>query len=84
MAIFRFHRGGLLESLATSAIVKNKIELIDTVQKGFFDHPKIFDLKIEKYGKGFDYRIGWYTYIVTIKESENDIFHVCGFLSEDL
>lgn len=84
MAIFRFYRGELSDSLKTSVIVKNKDELKNILEKTLFGSDPITDMLIEKYGDGFDYRIGWYTYIVNIKYLSGIESLPMGYLSENL
>lgn len=80
MALFRFHRGSLNESLKTTVIVKNTQELKKHILRELeWTNPELSSMKIEQYGDDcFDSRIGWYTYIVTDKDG------VLGFLSEPL
>jgi len=88
MALFRFHRGGLQDSLDTTIIVKSFQHLCAIIA----DHAAPADkwgasIKIEPYpeeGKNFDPRIGWYTYLVTANIYEKDKMHPIGFLSEPL
>lgn len=91
MALFRFHRGGLHESLQSTVIVKNTLELMDVIKKshenwmpGNADH---FGVMIGGYPDQdtcFDKRIGWYTQMVTSDIHEKGVFHPEGFLSEPL
>ena len=91
MPLFRFHRGSLADSLATTVIVKKEEELMKFI---FDSHMawntllKIDDIKIEinpypTSEDNFDSRIGWYTHIVCQKQPEPYI-GVIGFLSEKL
>jgi hypothetical protein len=90
MALFRFHRGGLQESLLTTKIVKNKDELLQLIKDEFkeFEGLEVKEIIIERYadqfGNNFDYRIGWYTHIVKAKLEPIENEQVIGFLSEDL
>lgn len=92
MALFRFHKGALAESLATTVVVKNKSELTAEILKWHFQSVNIqcgvtysFSVHIEEYpsNNNFDSRIGWYTHIVTFAFNDNPPFPV-GFLSEAL
>jgi len=92
MPLFRFHRGGLKESLQTTIIVKNLHDLMLAIfknytEKEFPESDWGFNLKISPYpdiDTCFDIRIGWFTYIVTANLYEKDGFHPIGFLSEPL
>ena len=91
MALFRFHRGGLSESLETTIIVKNVIELMNAIRKY---HENWMPSNAENFGiiigpypdhdHNFDKRIGWYTQVVTTDISGRGVFLVIGFLSEPL
>lgn len=91
MPLFRFHRGGLSESLITTIIVKNKWDL---KEKLYYEQLKWrtnlrlcdFEMQIQPYpdeSNNFDARIGWYTQIIMVK-MQNESFHPIGFLSEPL
>ena len=89
MALFRQHRGSLEESLKTTVIVRNNVEITYAIIDWFktqveLDFRKVWSsILIEQYGKdNFDKRIGWYTHIVKF-EIEGKIV-VAGFLSEPL
>lgn len=90
MPLFRFHRGGLQDSLETTIIVKTRDELLarilDSSSFGIRDAAYgNYELKIDPYPFKeicFDSRIGWYTQIVTGNIYEEDKFHPIGFLSE--
>lgn len=88
MALFRFHRGGLSESLKTTKIVKSKKELSELIMKNDIFKLEVTekDLCIESYSKkdNFDERIGWYTQMVTVKDPHDGKFYPIGFLSEPL
>lgn len=88
MALFRFHRGGLAESLATTVVVKSIPHLIsilaESVHKSSTWGARV---TIEPYpmeSKNFDPRCGWYTHIVLANILEPDKMHPVGFLSEAL
>ncbi len=99
MALFRFHRGGLHESLQTTVIVKNMHELREAARP-FVDHFFLeptddFVLNVNAYpskDNNFDGRIGWYTHIVALTitaDKSNRIMKSIdsapiGFLSEPL
>jgi hypothetical protein len=89
MALFRFHRGSLDTSLATTIIIKNKNELFKAIRNylsiSYLQQPTI-KLKIEPHPSkesNFDHRIGWYTHIVTVSWENQKKFPI-GFLSEPL
>lgn len=93
MPLFRFHRGGLQDSLNTTVIVKNLHELLRIVLNASELQLPIDSAKwpakinIEPYPSEencFDSRIGWYTQIVTVNLCEEDKMHPVGFLSEPL
>lgn len=78
---FRWHRGGLHESLKTSKKFDGSAEeLVHLLRQGLDRFPSldgkvtIDTIKVEKYGDGIDMRCGWDTYIVTIPE-----YGVAGF-----
>lgn len=91
MALFRFHRGGLQESLATTIIVRTFNDMVKAI---LFNHEisKItqpitwgarFSVKpYPNVGNCFDRRIGWYTQMVMANIYEEDKMHPIGFLSE--
>jgi len=91
MPLFRFHRGGLDESLKTVVVVKNMHDLMKIIS---CYHEKItgkekydFGIMIGPYpaeSKNFDERIGWYTQMVTSDIIEHGTFVPVGFLSEPL
>ena len=65
---FREHRGGLTESMATVVDVDGKTALIALMRDRLKPYNFTFedaDLTVEPYV--FDERIGWDTYIVSIK-----------------
>lgn len=90
MPLFRFHRGGLDESLQTTRMVKDIKDLIKLIEHDWIEWPLInknFNIEIEAYpstGACFDRRIGWYTHIVTADIVEVGKMHPIGFLSEPL
>jgi len=61
---FRFHRGGLQESMDTRVNVRNIDDLVNVINKEFTYGPKITkdEITIEPYGN--DKRIAWHTHIV--------------------
>lgn len=82
MAKFRYHRGGLAESLATQVTVNNKVELIEELNANHFNWTSdekvgLDDIKIKPYG--YDERIQENTHIV-YKEG----YGVIGVVSEML
>lgn len=89
MALFRFHRGGLQDSLDTTVIVKNIIDLELAILRDFENWTttnKELEIQIEPYPSNynFDKRLGWYTQLVTANIYEKDKMHPVGFLSEPL
>jgi hypothetical protein len=91
MPLFRFHRGGLAESLKTTIIVKNVNELVDVIRKYHetwgAKNLSSFEIFIEPYpdkNNNFDPRIGWYTQIVQSNIHDKDVFHPEGYLSEPM
>lgn len=79
MALFRFHRGSLDTSLATTVIVEDVDQLCDLLEciPG--------DLEIFPYPSAennFDPRCGWYTHMVK-QTSENELMMI-GYLSETI
>ena len=91
MPLFRFHRGGLHESLQTTVLVKNDIELMIVIASSL-DYEMLKNnnwgarLKIIPYPdeNNFDARIGWYTHMVLGNILKEDVMHPIGFLSEPL
>lgn len=90
MPLFRFHRGGLHESLQTTVIVKKFNDMVKEIIMSF-DEEMIKKqnwgarFQVTPYpeeGKNFDKRIGWYTQIVLCNLYEEDKMHPIGFLSE--
>lgn len=91
MPLFRFHRGGLHESLQTTVIVDNMNELMDVIKTAHEDwlppNSEAFGIIIGPYpgeGENFDRRIGWYTQLVTSDIHQKGIFVPEGYLSEPL
>lgn len=89
MALFRFHRGSLTESLETTVIVKDMYDLYKVLEKSLLlsMNMKFFKIKTEAYPdkkNNFDSRIGWFTYSVLIKTNPKEDYQIVGFLSEDL
>lgn len=90
MALFRYHRGGLSDSLATTIVVNTKKELeliIALWHSDVCSVPFRVNLEIFPYPDAntcFDRRIGWYTHMVTADLFEKDKFQPIGFLSEAL
>lgn len=92
MALFRFHRGGLDESLKTTVVVKTFNDMVKAIVMSFDEDmlkSKTWgaQFKVEPYPDKencFDKRIGWYTHIVTCNLYEKDKMHPVGFLSEEL
>lgn len=98
MPLFRFHRGGLDESLKTTVIVKNMEELKEVIKDSWFDFLDIptvksnfedFDVKVFipydlTLEQSFDKRCGWYQHYVSCDILEKGNFHMTGFLSEPM
>jgi hypothetical protein len=89
MPLFRFHRGGLKESLATTIIVKSFNDMIKAIvmDNSVIDANPKWGARflVEPYPNeenNFDPSIGWYTQVVTINLYEEDKMHPIGFLSE--
>lgn len=100
MPLFRFHRGGLHDSLQTTRIVKDMKDLRDKVKNYLgdvfcIDVTEDFILEISPYpsdNDNFDSRIGWFTHFVSITligNPDNRVVKMMdrtpiGFLSEPL
>ena len=91
MPLFRFHKGGLQDSLDTTVIVRNMHELMKVIShrhENFLGECKLtFGIIIGAYPSdehNFDKRIGWYTQMVTSDILERGVFVPEGFLSEPL
>lgn len=91
MPLFRFHRGGLQDSLNTTVIVRNMQELMNVIshrhEQFIGEAKKHFGIIIGPYPtmeSCFDKRIGWYTQMVTSDILEKGVFTPEGFLSEPL
>lgn len=92
MPLFRFHRGGLHESLQTTIVVKTFNDVVKAIVLSFDEDM----LKRQKWGaefkiipypdeiNNFDPRIGWYTHMVLANIYEKDRLSPIGFLSEPL
>lgn len=90
MPLFRFHRGGLDESLKTTIIVRTFNDMVKAIIDSF-DEKMIANARwgarfsVEAYPDKescFDKRIGWYTQIVCTNLFEEDKMNPVGFLSE--
>lgn len=92
MPLFRFHRGGLAESLATTIVVKTLNDVVKAIVMSFDEEMLAkqkwgAEFKVIRYpeeGNNFDARIGWYTHMVLCNLYEKDKMHPVGFLSEPL
>lgn len=100
MPLFRFHRGGLIESLKTTVIVKDLEELKEVIMHGWINwlgfagatpsNFKDFDVQIinpfdsRNVIETFDPRCGWYTHYVSTDILEKGKFLIEGFISEHL
>lgn len=83
MPLFRFHRGSLKDSLATTVIVVNADDLYKAICNEYDMKSLPHPLTVVPYPNEelcFDDRIGWYTQIVTTVINDERI--VIGFLSE--
>jgi hypothetical protein len=90
MALFRFQRGSLEESLKTTIIVNNINDLLERIIKELNANGlKGEKESIGKYGieigqhQSFDNRCGWYTHLVSCRIGNGNFFAI-GFLSEPL
>ena len=90
MPLFRFHRGGLHESLQTTVVVKTFNDMVKEILMSF-DEEMLkrqtwgAHFEVKPYpddGYNFDPRIGWYTQIVSCNLYEENKLHPVGFLSE--
>jgi hypothetical protein len=95
MPLFRFHQGGLEDSLKNTIIVKNDVELRNKIIDFYFNVPLLFALNKEFFIKvfipydlhlkdSFDPRCGWYTHYVSVDLFQKDNFSIIGFLSEPM
>lgn len=90
MALFRFHRGLLEDSLKTTVVVSTQKELETVIalwHSPFAIKSFEINLKIETYPDEencFDKRIGWYPHMVRADLYEKGKFAVIGFLSEGI
>lgn len=88
MALFRFHRGSLQESLMTTRKVKNMLELLLVIKEDYegWGFKRLSIKKIEPYPSAtnnFDARCGWFTHIVMVSYNNKKAVPA-GFLSENL
>lgn len=69
MFLFRYHKGGLAESMKTVKGFNSKEGLIADIQKGLdrFGGHELDASNIEVKSYGFDSRIGWDTHMVFIE-----------------
>lgn len=88
MPLFRFHKGSLHDSLATTIVIRNSNHLFEVISKLAQDKfDWLAEIEIQAYpseGDNFDPRIGWYTHMVKANIYEKDVMHPVGFLSEPL
>lgn len=91
MPLFRFHRGGLHDSLQTTVIVKSMNDLLNVIshrhEQFIGEYKTNFGIIIGPYPSekhNFDSRIGWYTQMVTSDILERGVFVPEGFLSEPM
>lgn len=77
--LFRFHRGGLDESMATIVEIKSSDDLLKTILLNW--DITFIGLQLEPYG--YDHRIGWDTYIVRgVLQRDPIICYPVGFLNQ--
>lgn len=85
MPIFRYHRGGLEDSLKTVVLVKS-LKDIEKIAMDFWSDFNLTDkkinIKVQPYLPEIDYRIGWFTQIVMCDFPDPGVFYPIGFLSE--
>lgn len=92
MPLFRFHRGGLHESLQTTIVVKTFNDVMKAIVMSFDEDMLAMqkwgaEFKVIPYpaeGSNFDTRIGWYTQMVLSNIYEKEKMHPIGFLSEPI
>lgn len=66
--LFRYHRGGLAESLETTINIKDKQELYKILQDELKRWNFFFNIEdIECIDYGYDNRCNWQTYLISIK-----------------
>lgn len=87
MPLFRFHRGGLKESLLTTVIVKTEGELCAILQKFVIDNygklsGERFSIDFNTTFSLLDPRCGWYSVPVNMSFHKMDDSFTIGFLSE--
>ncbi len=85
MPLFRFHRGGLEESLKTTIVVKNFNDLYTAIANEFdITASWSASIEIEPYPaeNNFDARIGWHTHLVTANIYDKEKYVPVGYLSE--
>ncbi len=80
MALFRFHRGGLIESLKTTTIIRDIDDLADLIGCPS-DALEVKPYPDEK--NNFDPRIGLFSYIVLKEEGDGKKYPI-GFTSENI
>ena len=73
--LFRFHRGGLDDSMKTIVVIQSLVDLVLIISKKV---ENLTGIKIRHYCQ--DERIGWDTYIVLIEDDYTGI-HPIGFLN---
>lgn len=89
MALFRFYRVLLEDSLKTTVIIKTRKELEDKILQWFYsNHPvsreaidSDCEIKINPYG--IEEKTGWFVQVVTLRYADNGNV-IVGYLSEPL
>lgn len=80
LLLFRFHKGGLKESMETTIVIPSKASLDKYITKTMGIY--ITDIETEPYC--YDDRIGWDTYLVTGAFNGNDrLRFTIGYLNRD-
>jgi hypothetical protein len=67
--LYRHHRGSLDDSMATACEVtdfKHLVEIIHKDREGWSDQPEVTPETVRLEPLGYDKRIDWDTYIVTV------------------
>lgn len=89
MALFRFHRGSLEESLKTTIIVKDIHDLLERLAEWWEEAHSTDRSTMKEWQvhidirQQFDERCGWFTHTVSFRVGDNESTAI-GFLSEPL
>jgi hypothetical protein len=81
--IFRFHRGGLEESINTCVEVNSIEQLVDIIQGSFREDHKINPEDIVIEYAIYDERIKWNTYFVYVKNTFGNVRSLIGMSNSD-